>query len=138
MLDRLYAVAYLQEVVAAVVAALGVATTLLISLLQRRRELGLLRAVGATPAQAAGVVFAEAALLTGLGLLAGLAIGAALEWYMLRVVLLEETGFVFPFRFPWAHAGLVVGLVALGGGLAGLGPALRASRLQIVEAIAYE
>jgi putative ABC transport system permease protein len=138
MVDRLYAVAYIQEVVAAVVAALGVATTLLISLLQRRRELGLLRALGATPGQALRLVLAEAALLTLLGVFFGLFIGVALEWYMLRVVLLEESGFVFPFRFPWAHAALVAALVALSGGLAGLGPALKASRMNIEEAIAFE
>jgi putative ABC transport system permease protein len=138
MVDRLYAVAYIQEVVAGLVAALGVATALLISLLQRRRELGLLRALGATPGQARNIILAEAALLTLLGLGFGLLLGGALEWYVLRVILLEETGFVFPFRFPWTHAAIVAALVALSGGLAGLGPAHRASRLQIVEAIAFE
>jgi putative ABC transport system permease protein len=138
MVDRLYAVAYIQEIVAAVVAALGVATALLISLLQRRRELGLLRALGATPAQARQIVLAEAALLTLLGLAFGLLIGVALEWYVLRVILLEETGFVFPFRFPWTHAALVAPLIALSGGLAALGPALTASRMGIHDAITYE
>jgi putative ABC transport system permease protein len=84
------------------------------------------------------MVLAEAALLTLLGLAFGLLIGGALEWYVLRVILLEETGFVFPFRFPWTHAAIVAALVALSGLLASLGPALRASRLQIQEAIAFE
>jgi putative ABC transport system permease protein len=51
MVDRLYGLAYVREVAAAAVAALSVATALLISILQRRRELGLLRAVRAMPAQ---------------------------------------------------------------------------------------
>lgn len=138
MVGRLYAVAYVQEITAALVAALGVATALLISVLNRRRELGLFRAVGATPAQAIGVILAEAGLMAVVGTALGLLMGMALEWYVLRVVLFEETGFLFPVRFPWAHAE-VIGVSALGGALlAGLGPALRAARLPINAAVAYE
>src|SRR5262249_25661085 len=60
---RLYALIQVQQIVVGAVAALGVVTALLISVLQRRRELGLLRAVGATRAQVLGSVLAEAALL---------------------------------------------------------------------------
>jgi putative ABC transport system permease protein len=138
MVDRLYAVAYLQEVAAALVAALGVAAALGISILQRKSELGLLRALGATPQQARHMILSEALLLTLFGLISGLVIGVALEWYVLRVVLLEETGFVFPFRFPWFHAVIVTLLVSLSGALASLGPVLSAARLRISEAIAFE
>src|SRR5262249_30058311 len=51
VVNRLYAVAYVQQIVVAMVAALGVILALLISVLQRRREMGLLRAVGATQRQ---------------------------------------------------------------------------------------
>jgi putative ABC transport system permease protein len=138
MVGRLYGVAYVQEIAAAVVAGLGVAMALLISVLQRRRELGLLRAVGATPGQAVGVVLAEAVLMAVVGLASGLVLGMALEWYVLRVVLLEETGFLFPVRLPWAHAAMVAALGTAGALIAGLGPARRAARLRIAEAIAYE
>ena len=56
----MYLLAYLQQIVVGVVAALGVVTALLISVLQRKRELGLLLAVGATPGQALRSVLAEA------------------------------------------------------------------------------
>lgn len=135
---RLYGVAYVQEVAAAAVAALGVATALLISVLQRRRELGLLRAVGATPGQAAAVLLAEAALMAAVGLGFGLLLGAGLEWYVLRVVLLEEAGFRFPVRFPLGLASATVAAAVAGSLLAGLWPALRAARLPIAEAIAHE
>lgn len=138
MVGRLYGVAYVQEVAAAIVAALGVATALLISVLQRRRELGLMRAVGATKAQAFAVLLGEAGLMGLIGAGAGVALGFALEWYVLRVVLLEETGFNFPVLFPATHAATVAALgigVAL---LAGVGPALRAGRLRVADAIAYE
>jgi putative ABC transport system permease protein len=138
MVGRLYGLAYVQELAAALVAALGVASALLISVLQRRRELGLLRAVGASPAQAVLVVLAEAGLMAVVGIAFGLLIGMMLEWYVLCVILLEETGFLFPVHFPWAHAALVAVLATAGTLLAGLGPALRAARLRIAEAIAYE
>lgn len=138
MVSRIYSVAYVQEIVAAVVAALGVAMALLISVLQRRRELGMLRAVGASPAQAVRMVLVEAVLMAIIGMAFGLVIGAALEWYVLRVILLQESGFTFPVRFPWASAAVVAVLALAGSVLAGLGPALRAARMPIHEAIAYE
>jgi putative ABC transport system permease protein len=138
MVNRFYGVAYVQEIAAATVAALGVAMALLISILQRRRELGLLRTVGATPMQAVLVILAEALLMAVIGILFGLAMGAVLQWYVLRIVLLEETGFVFRVRFPWAHAAVVVAISTACAILAGLGPALRTVRHRISEAIAYE
>ncbi len=100
MVGRLYGLAYLQEILVAVVAALGVVTTMLISVLQRRRELRLLRAVGATKLQVFTKVLAEAVLIDLIGVGFGVLIGAPLGWYVLRVVLLNETGFSFPVRFP--------------------------------------
>ena len=138
MVGRLYGVAYVQEIAAAVVAALGVATALLISVLQRRRELGLMRAVGATRDQAFAVLLGEAAIMGVIGAAAGVALGFALEWYVLRVLLLEETGFNFPVVFPASHAATVAALGVAVAIFAGLGPAFRAGRLRIADAIAYE
>ena len=72
------------------------------------------------------------------GFLVGLLIGLPLEWYAVRVILQEETGFTFPVRVPWAAAGVVAGLAVVTATLAGLGPAFQAMRLRIPEAIAYE
>ena len=138
MVGRFYGVAYVQEAVAGIVAALGVVTTLTISVLQRRRELGLLRAVGATQEQVLALILAEALLMSVMALVLGGLLGAALEWYVLRVVLFRETGFLFPDRFPWVIAGTLAVVVPLAGLLAGLGPGLHAARLRITAAIAYE
>jgi putative ABC transport system permease protein len=138
MLRRLSVIAYAQEVVVVLVAALGVLTALLISVLQRRRELGLLRAVGASRAQVLCSVLAEAALVGLVGSVIGVLFGIPLEWYAVRVILLDETGFTFPVRVPWPQAAAVI-LLGLGVAiLAGLLPALRAVRLRIADAIAYE
>ncbi|WP_020473540.1 ABC transporter permease [Zavarzinella formosa] len=138
VVDRLFRVAYLQQVVVGIVAALGVVTALLISVLQRRRELGLLRAVGATQLQIIKSVIAEAMLMGLLGTALGFAMGLPMEWYLLNVVLLEESGFRFDMLIPWEQA-LGIGAVAIvTSTLAGLIPAIHAVRLNITEAIAYE
>jgi putative ABC transport system permease protein len=131
-------IAYSQEVVIGLVAALGVVTALLISVLQRRRELGILRAVGATQGQVLRTVLAEAVLMGVIGTVIGLAVGVPVEWYCIQVILFEETGFLFPVRIPWEEAGLIaLGAVSLAT-LAGLIPAMRTLHLRIPEAIAYE
>jgi putative ABC transport system permease protein len=135
---RLYGVAYSQEIVVGLVAALGVLTALLISVLQRRRELGILRALGATRGQVLRSVLAEATLMGLIGTLIGLAVGIPVEWYIVRFILLEETGFYFPLCIPWLEAGSIAALALVVATLAGLGPALHTTRLRIPEAIAYE
>ena len=138
VIDRLFRVAYLQQFIVAVVAALGVVTSLLISVLQRRRELGLLRAVGATQPQVLKSVLAEAMFMGILGMLLGFALGLPMEWYVLRVFMREETGFVFDLLVPWKEA-LGIGVVSVvTATAAGLIPALHAVRLRIPDAIAYE
>jgi putative ABC transport system permease protein len=135
---RMYTLAYLQQVGVGLVAALGVVMALLISVLQRRRELGLLRAVGATQGQVLHTVLAEATLMGILGTILGLLAGVPLEWYLLRVVIFEESGFIFPVTVPWKET-LFLSVLAVGTAtVAGLFPAIHAVRLRIAEAIAYE
>jgi putative ABC transport system permease protein len=138
IIERLYAIAYAQQFVVGLVAALGVVTALLISVLQRRRELGLLRALGASRAQVLRSVLAEALLMGVIGTIIGVVVGVPLEWYILEVVILEESGFLFPLVVPWLQAGVIAVAALLLATLAGLGPAVHAVRERIPEAIAYE
>jgi putative ABC transport system permease protein len=138
VIRRMYAMAYLLQTAVAIEAVLGVVMALLISVLQRRRELGLLRAVGATQRQVLRTVLAEATLMGIFGVLLGVAAGLPLEWYLLRVVIFEDTGFIFPVTFPWRET-LILSCLAVGTAtIAGLFPAIQAVRLRIAEAIAYE
>jgi putative ABC transport system permease protein len=138
LIDRVYTLAFLQQIVVGVVAALGVVTALLISVLQRKRELGLLLAVGATPGQVIRSVLWEAVLMGAFGTVLGVLIGLPMEWYVLRVVLVEESGFVFDLVVPWRQGlGIAAGAMVVAA-LAGLLPALHAVRTRIPEAIAYE
>jgi putative ABC transport system permease protein len=138
MIRRLFGIAYSQEIVVGLVAAMGVVMALLISVLQRRRELGLLRAVGATRGQILGTVVAEAMLMGVIGTVIGLAVGVPIEWYCVQVIMFEEAGFLFPVLIPWLEAGLIAGIALVVATIAGLGPAWHTSRLRIPEAIAYE
>jgi putative ABC transport system permease protein len=134
----MYVLAYLQQIVVGVVAALGVVTALLISVLQRKRELGLLLAVGATPGQVIRSVLAEAVLMGLFGTVLGFLIGLPLQWYVLKVVLFEESGFIFEVLVPWKQAaGIAAGAIAVAA-LAGLLPAIHAVRTRITDALAYE
>ncbi|HZY90168.1 MAG TPA: FtsX-like permease family protein [Gemmataceae bacterium] len=135
---KVYNLAYAQQFVVGVVALLGVISALFISVLQRRQELGLLRAVGASRGQVLGTVLAEAVLMSVIGAAIGLAVGVVLEWYEIHFMLLDEAGLVFPMRFAWSVTGLVCGLSVLLATLFGLWPAWRATQLRITEAIAYE
>jgi ABC-type lipoprotein release transport system permease subunit len=73
-----------------------------------------------------------------IGTLIGLTAGIPLEWYALRVVILEETGYSFPVYVPWTASLLIAAASLLTARLAGLGPALYAVRQRIPEAIAVE
>jgi putative ABC transport system permease protein len=138
VIERLYGIAYAQQVVVMFVAGLGVITALLISVLQRRREMGLLRAIGASRAQVVYSVLAEAALMGLLGTLIGLAVGVPLQWYVLNVLFLEESGYLFPMLVPWLGVLLIAASAMIIATLAGLGPAMYSVRQRIPEAIAYE
>jgi putative ABC transport system permease protein len=138
LIERIYKLVHLQQIVIGVVASLGVITSLLISVLQRKRELGLLLAIGATPSQVIGTVLAEAVLMGLFGTALGILMGIPLEWYVLRVVLFEESGFSFELLLPWKQVLCIAGGALLVATLAGLLPAMRAVKTPIPEAIAYE
>jgi putative ABC transport system permease protein len=138
MIERVYQIALSQEVVVVLVAALGVVMALLISVLQRKREMGLLRAIGASQGQVTYLVLAEACLMGVFGSVIGILLAAPLQWYALCVIIPEETGFTFDVRLAWKEGAMVAAMGIVIAVLAGLGPALYAVRERIPEAIAYE
>jgi putative ABC transport system permease protein len=138
MLYRVYHLSYAQQGVVGVVTLLGVASALFISVLHRRRELGLLRAVGASRGQVLWTVTAEALLMGLVGAVIGFVIGLVLEWYVVSVMVWDEAGFTFPLVVPWLAITLVLVLSTALATLVGLWPAYIATRLRIPDAIAYE
>jgi putative ABC transport system permease protein len=132
MLYRFYSLIYANAISALAVAFLGVANTLAISVLHRRREIGLLRAVGATRRQIAWSVSAQALLICVLGLLLGTTLGVVMEHYVLHVLMVEEAGYFFSFVFPVTMTLLIAGITIVAAQLAG------AAYQPVSEAVAYE
>jgi putative ABC transport system permease protein len=138
MIDQFYGLIYANAFMALAVSFLGVANTLAISVLQRRRELGLLRAVGATRWQVAWSVAAQALLIGLLGLLLGIGLGALMQEFVLRVLMVEETGYFFAFIFPVTMTLATAAFALTAAQIAGALPAMRAASLPVSEAVAYE
>ena len=131
--DTLLTVIYALLAVAILIALMGIANTLSLSVHERLRELGLLRAVGQTRAQLRAMVRWESVIVATFGALGGLAIGTFTGWGLVRALNAAE-GFG-TFAFPLGPM-LTVLLVGAGVGvLAGLRPAWRASRLDVLAAV---
>ncbi|MFJ6700169.1 ABC transporter permease [Streptomyces sp. NPDC091272] len=117
---------------ALVIAALGVANTLAMSVLERGKEIGMLRAVGLDRAGVARMIRLEALLVGALGAAVGTVLGVFLGWALGRT--LQESVVGYALVVPWGRLALGV-LLALGGALlASLGPARKAVRVSIPAA----
>lgn len=118
--------------VSLLVGAVGIMTIMTIAVAERTTEIGLLRALGATRGRIAGLLLAEAAILSAVGGLAGIAIGAG------GAQLLSVAVPALPVQIAWDYSALSE-LVAISIGLAaGVIPAYRAARLDPVEALRSE
>jgi putative ABC transport system permease protein len=121
----------------AVIAAVGMINTLSLSVLQRTRELGLLRSLGFTGAQVRRMVIAESAQMTFAALGFGLVLGVFYGWVAAQSLMGSEAGIVAP-SIPWPMvAGVVFAGIVLAVGAAAA-PARRAIRLSPVAALAVD
>ncbi|MCX7039408.1 MAG: ABC transporter permease [Spirochaetes bacterium] len=127
---------YLLFIFMTLPALISTLNTLAISVIERTREIGVLRAVGTTRGQVQRIVLAESLLLAAFGIAFGLASGLYLGYLLVRTM--SGLGFPCFYIFPWqgVTAAVIVGLGV--GVLAAIVPARKAARLQIVEALRYE
>jgi putative ABC transport system permease protein len=116
---------------AAVVSALVVMLAMHTTITERTREIGILKAMGASRAYIVGEIEREALLISTLGLVLGfgIALGAGF-------LIHKSTGLLFEYGWNWALAAAAIGLV--GGAIGALYPAMRAANLDPVQALAYE
>src|SRR5260370_12795623 len=98
--DRTFAITYALEAVAVIVAVMGIAGALLALVIDRRRELGLLRFLGAATRQVRKLILVEAGLLGLLANLAGLALGFALSLILIYVINKQSFGWTIRFHLP--------------------------------------
>ncbi|MGH9323130.1 MAG: ABC transporter permease [Vicinamibacteria bacterium] len=142
---------YLFQGILFTIIALGIVNTILMSVLYRHREFGVLQALGLTPAQTGSLVLIEGLVLTAVSGVIGIALGLFVTWFFWRdgldfsAMLNEEWSFsgvvmepiVVPlFRLERVLQALVFILVV--GGLASLYPAFRATRIDVTEAMKFE
>jgi putative ABC transport system permease protein len=118
-----------------IIAILGIINTLALSVFERTRELGLLRVVGMSRRQVRRMVRWESIVIAVLGGVIGIALGVFWGWAFARA--LHDQGLTV-FRVPLAEIALFVAGSVLAGVLAAVLPAWRASRLDVLEAIATE
>lgn len=133
--DTIVALLYLLVGLAVVIAVLGIINTLALSVFERTRELGLVRAVGMQRRGVAGLVVAESVVIAVFGALLGMVVGSGLGVAAVRA--LRDQG-IPTLALPWTTLGVLVGLSVLAGVVAALLPAVRASRVNVLHAIAYE
>ena len=136
--DQTFAITYALEIIAVTVALLGIANTLLSGILERQRELAVLRAIGGTPAQVGRLILWESGLLGLAGTILGLGAGLVLSFLLIEVINKQSFGWTivfYPAPWVWLEA---AGLALLTTLLAGYGPARRAARLPVAEGLQYE
>ena len=134
-INQMLAVLYGLLGLSIVIAILGIVNTLVLSVSERTREIGLMRAVGLGKTQLSGEIITESVLTSLYGTVLGGATGVVLAAALKKI--LEDQGLT-SLSVPW---GQMVGMLALSvvvGIIAALWPALRASRLPVLDAIATE
>jgi putative ABC transport system permease protein len=118
-------------VLAAIVSALVIMLAMHTTITERTREIGILKAMGASRTYIISEIEREALLISFLGLLVGFALSGIAGF-----AIHKATGLIFEFGFKWALTAAVIGL--LGGALGAFYPAARAANLDPVTALAYE
>lgn len=117
-----------------VVALVGIVNTMTLAIFERRRELGMVRALGMTRQQVGRMIRLEAVLIGLLGTLVGIGAGVLLSWVVVSSIEEIEIGL----SFNWARVGLIFAVGVLVGVLASLLPARRATRLDMLDAMRSE
>jgi len=133
--DQVLTIVYVMLLLAIVIALMGIANTLSLSIHERTRELGLLRAVGQSRRQLRAMVRGEAFTVALFGTVGGIGLGLFLGWAMVDT--LADEGFT-AFAIPTSSLAVILVLGALVGVVASVRPARRAARLDVLEAIATE
>ncbi len=131
-LNQMLALVYALLALAILIALLGIANTLALSVFERTRELGLLRAVGMTRRQLRSTIRWESVIIALQGTLLGLLIGVFFGWALVRA--LKDQG-IDVFRVPVTSLVVVVVLAAVAGVVAAVLPGRRAAKLDVLRAV---
>ncbi len=138
MLDRSFLVSNAVNIISLIIAGFGIIVTLLASVLERTREIGILRSIGMKRRQVAGVVIVESMLLGAAGGLLGAATGILFGWLNVEGFFRVDFGASTAYHIHVFSILFAIALAIALSALAGLYPAWRAAKTNITEALSYE
>lgn len=136
--DRTFTLTYVLEAIAVIIAMLGIINTLVTSVVERRRELATLQALGSSRGQITALILWEAGYLGLLGTAMGLVGGLALAWILIRVINRQSFGWTIQVSWPLGLMVQVAVLALVASLLAGFWPARWAARQPLIEGLRYE
>ena len=136
--DRTFAITYALEAVAIVVAIMGMAGALMALVIDRRREIAVLRFLGAAGGQVRRLILIESGLLGLMSNVLGLALGTLLSLILIYVINKQSFGWTIQFHWPVGLLLSALSLIYLAAILAGLYPARVAARLNPIEVVHEE
>jgi len=136
--DQTFMITYALLGVAIVVAVLGIVNTLSALILERSRELALLRVSGLSTGELRLMIVLESTLLGAASTAAGLVMGGALSWILIYVINKQSFGWTIDFHVPTTLIIVSLGVTLLSSALAGLAPARLARRIDIASALKSE
>lgn len=136
--DAWLGMTYIQVIVSMMVALLGIVNTLTVSISDRRREFGVLRAVGGLRAQIRGTVWMEAGAIGAIGLTLGVAAGTVFLYYELQAIQYSFSGMQLAYQFPFGLAAILVPVILGAAWISAILPGEAAVRTSLVEALEYE
>jgi putative ABC transport system permease protein len=136
--DRTFVLTYVLEAIAVLVAILGIVNTLVTAVLERRRELATLQAIGASAKQVERLVLWESVYLGLIGAVLGVIGGLALAWILIAVINKQSFGWTIRMTIPLGVLSQAVLLAISAAWIAGYFPARWAARQPVVEGLREE
>ncbi|MGI9172041.1 MAG: ABC transporter permease [Chthoniobacterales bacterium] len=136
--DQTFAVTYVLRFIAVIVAIVGICLTLTTLITERSRELGVLRAIGASAGQLRKLLLWESGMIGFLASVVGLASGLCLSVVLTGVINRAFFGWTIQLAFPWGSLAVTPLWIVGAAVLAGIIPAWRAGRLNLTEALREE
>lgn len=136
--DQTFAVTYVLRTIAVIVAVVGICLTLTTLIAERSRDLGVLRAIGASAKQIRRLLLWESAMIGLLAAVVGLASGLCLSVVLTGVINRAFFGWTIQLAFPWLSLALTPVWIVAAAVTAGILPAWRAGRLPLAEALRSE
>ena len=136
--DQTFSVTYILQTIGIIISALGIFLSLTILVTERRREISILRAVGASRGQIEAMVLWEAGIIGLLGSFLGIIAGLALAWILSFVINVSFFGWTINWATPWRFLLSLPVAVIAAALVAGYWPARQAARLDIADGVKME